>query len=61
MRNEERVRCLNELSQLITSNQLRFEDMNKISEEFFSKHIDILHIGKIEIVSNVPKSIYDQQ
>lgn len=61
MRNEERVRCLNELSQLVTSNQLKFDDMNKISEEFFSKYIDILHIGKIEILSNVPTSIYDQQ
>lgn len=61
MMNEERVRCLNELSQLVTSNQLKFDDMNKISEEFFSKYIDILHIGKIEILSNVPTSIYDQQ
>lgn len=61
MKNEERVRCLNELSQIITSNQFGFDEMNKKSHEFFSKYINILHIGKIEIVTNIPKSIYDQQ
>ena len=57
MKNEERVRCLNELSQIITSNQFGFDEMNKKSHEFFSKYINILHIGKIEIVTNIPKSI----
>lgn len=61
MKSEERARCLNELLQLVTSNKLKFSDIGKVSEGFFSKYIDILHVGKIEIVSNAPQSIYERK
>ena len=61
MRSEEKNKCLNELVQLITTNVFNLNDINRVSNEYFSKYVDLLHIGKIEIVSNTPKSIYDPQ
>ena len=61
MKNAEKIKCLNELSNLITTNNLQFDGIREISEKFFSKHVDLLHIGKIEIVANVPNSIYDRK
>lgn len=61
MRIEEKIKCLNELSQLITTNVFSLADIKRVSDSFFSKYVDLLHIGRIEIVSNTPKSIYDRQ
>jgi len=61
MTSEEKIKCLSELTQLITTNILSFTDIRKVSNNFFSQYVDLLHIGKIEIVSNTPKSIYDRQ
>ena len=61
MQNKVRIDCFNELSKLITTNQLKFDDINEISDYFFSKYVNLLHVGKIDIVSNVPKTIYEQQ
>lgn len=61
MQNKVRIDCFNELSQLITTNQVKFDDIGTISNNFFSKYVDLLHVGKIDIVSNVPKTIYEQQ
>ena len=61
MRSEEKIKCLNELTQLITTNVFSLADIRRVSDSFFSKYVDLLHIGRIEIVSNTPKSIYDRQ
>ena len=61
MRIEEKIKCLNELTQLITTNVFSLADIKRVSDSFFSKYVDLLHIGRIEIVSNTPKSIYDRQ
>lgn len=61
MRIEEKIKCLNELTELITTNTFNLADIRRVSDSFFSKYVDLLHIGKIEIVSNTPKSIYDRQ
>ena len=61
MKNEERIKCLNELTKLITTNVLSLADIRKVSDDFFSKYVDLLHIGKVEVISNTPKSIYDRQ
>ena len=61
MRIEEKIKCLNELTQLITTNVFSLADIRRVSDSFFSKYVDLLHIGRIEIVSNTPKSIYDRQ
>lgn len=59
MRSNERIICLNELSSIISNDKIVFNDNKKISTAFFDKYKDILQIGKLEIISNVPKSIYD--
>ena len=59
MKSEEKINCLNELSTIISNNQLRFSDISMISKKFFDNHKDVLHIGKIEIISKVPKTVYD--
>lgn len=59
MKSEGKVECLNELSKIISSDELHFEDINRISKDFFEKYIEVLHIGKVEILSCVPRNIYD--
>jgi len=61
MKNEEKIKCFNELTKLVTSNTLSLNDIKRVSDSFLRKYVDLLHIGKIEIISNVPKSIYDRQ
>lgn len=59
MKSDEKIKCLNELSEIISNKEYRFADISRISKKFFDKYKDILHIGKVEIISNVPKNIYD--
>ena len=56
-----KIECYNELSKLITTNAFSLADISRVSDSFFSKYVDLLHIGKIEIISNAPKAIYDRQ
>ena len=61
MKNDKKIECLIELSKLISLNKLKYDDIKIVSEKFFSKYVNVLHIGKIEIISHSPKNIFDCQ
>lgn len=47
MISEEKIRCLNELMQLITTNEFSFVDIRRVSSEFFQNMLTCYTLEKL--------------